>query len=138
MTEKEAQRLTKQAGMGQTVPPAPRRGPKPDGVTSDGEESFLCYYNVLKPLFPMPVRQYAVEQWKIDFALPDARILIEIEGFKHRLAGKYHSDIWKYNTLAADGFIVFRTTAKMLRDDPYSFFALIERTYKERMEMRCP
>lgn len=136
MTEKEAQQMVKQARMGQKVPPAPRRGPKPDGVTSEGEEAFCFYHGVLRPVFPMPVRQYVILPWSIDFALPKQNILIEIEGVGHRMSPRYEKDIRKYNELAADGWILFRITHKMLKDAPGDFFDLIERTYKERMEMR--
>lgn len=131
MTEKEAQRLVKQAGQGQTVPPARKSGAKPDGVTSDGEEAFVYFYGVLKPSFPMPRRQYPILPWSIDFALPEQNILIEIEGVGHRLSPRYEKDIRKYNQLAADGWKLFRVTAKMLNNDPAPFFALIEQAYTQ-------
>lgn len=136
MTEKEAQRLTKQAGQGQTVPPALKPGAKPDGVTSEGEEAFVGLYRLLKPAFPMPERQYQLRVWTIDFAFPDHKILIEIEGVSHRLPPRYYNDIWKYNTLSLEGWTLLRITGKMLSDDPTRFFFMIERAYFQAEEAR--
>lgn len=136
MTEKEAQQLVKQARQGQTVPPAPKSGTKPDGVTSDGEEAFIGLYRLLNPTFPMPERQYQLRVWTIDFAFPDHKILIEIEGVSHRLPPRYYNDIWKYNTLSLEGWTLLRITGKMLSDDPARFFAMIDQAYFQAEEAR--
>jgi len=134
MTEREAIQLLKQAGQGQKLPPVYQKGWTHDGVTSQGEEWFVAYYQLLKPAFPMPVREYIIfpdRQQRVDFCIVEARIVIEIEGVSHRLT-RYESDIRKYNRISAEGWTLLRITAKMLKDDPEGFFQIIASVYAER------
>lgn len=135
MTEKEAEKLLKQAGQGQKMPAALHRGQKPDGVTSEGEKAFIGLCRILRPSFPAPWPQFQphpLRRWRVDFAWPDVLLIVEIEGVGHRLSPRYEQDIEKYNDLSASGYTILRITDKMLRDNPEPFFALIERIYKER------
>lgn len=72
------------------------------------------------------VREYRfhpVRKWRADFAIPEHKILLEIEGGgyvygrHHRPAG-YRKDCEKYNEAVKLGWRVLRYTTDMLRDDP--------------------
>jgi len=69
------------------------------------------------------VRQYApwpaVRQYRFDFAKPDLRIAIEIDGGQwihgsHQRAQRYESDCDKLNSAALDGWLVLRFTTNHL------------------------
>lgn len=134
MTEKEAERLLKQAGQGQTLPRL-QKDHKTDGVTSPGEEAFMYYFGILKPAFPKPMRQHKPFKdhgWALDFAWPDRKIVVEVEGVSHRISEGYQKDIVKYNTLAVRGWLLLRITNRMFINNPSAFFALVEQAYKSR------
>lgn len=53
-------------------------------------------------------------KWAIDYAWPEARIALEVEGHGHQKDNRYHTDIEKYNELAAHGWLLIRATYDML------------------------
>jgi len=68
-------------------------------------------------------RFHPVRKWRFDFALPDKKIAIEIEGGihtngRHNRAAGYSADCEKYNAAALAGWRVFRFTAPMIKDAP--------------------
>ena len=72
------------------------------------------------------VREYrfnSARRWRADFALPQYRILIEVEGAtymggRHTRGRGYANDCEKYNSAACLGWRVLRYTSDMLRDNP--------------------
>jgi very-short-patch-repair endonuclease len=69
------------------------------------------------------VREHAFHpsrKWRIDFARPDIKLAVEVEGGTHtggrhtRGAG-YEHDCEKYNAMAAMGWTLFRFTSRMVR-----------------------
>ena len=141
MTEKDVRQMLKQAGQGQACPPSPQlQARKPDGVTSEGEESFAFFWHVLCPLLPAPTRQHspaADRKWTVDFSWPDLMLSVEIEGVGHRLSPRYETDIEKYNELAACGWSVLRITDRLLTQDPNSFIGLIATLVTNRTKMHA-
>jgi very-short-patch-repair endonuclease len=72
---------------------------------------------------PKPVREYrfhAVRKWRYDYAWPDEKIALEVEGGvftqgRHTRGSGFLADMTKYNFGAADGWCVLRCTPKDLR-----------------------
>ena len=46
--------------------------------------------------------------WRLDFAFPDARIAVEVDGGVHRIAGRFAGDFDKHNALALAGWTLLR------------------------------
>lgn len=73
---------------------------------------------------PAPVREahFALpRQWRFDFAWPDQRIALEIEGGiyrggRHSSVTGLKSDMEKYNEAALRGWTVYRVHGDMVRD----------------------
>jgi very-short-patch-repair endonuclease len=62
-------------------------------------------------------------KWRFDFAHVPTLVCVELEGGvysngRHVRPEGFENDCLKYNKATADGWAVFRLTAKMLRDDP--------------------
>ena len=69
-------------------------------------------------------------RWRFDRAHPEARVAIEIEGGvwsngRHVRPAGFEEDCVKYNSAAAEGWLVFRVTSKML-DNPANLEAIID------------
>lgn len=67
---------------------------------------------------PRYVREYRFGQRKhrADFAWPERKVILEVEGFGHHKLNRYMRDVEKYNLAATLGFCVIRVTKKMIRD----------------------
>lgn len=72
-----------------------------------------------------PTREYrfnADRKWRFDFAWPDIRIAVEVEGgtsfglSRHSRGEGFEADCEKYNAAAAKGWRVFRFTTQMVKD----------------------
>lgn len=108
-------------------PVRPRRG-------SALEERFLllCRAEGL----PTPEREYRFcpdRMWRADFAWPDARLLVEVEGGvwtrgRHTRGAGYVGDLEKYNRATLDGWRVLRYAGDMLRDAPAQIRAMLAKS----------
>lgn len=96
-------------------------------MASELEAAFLAFWSTLAPRgTPAPLAEYRFEptrRWRADFAWPDARVLVELEGAvwsggRHTRGAGYEADCAKYNRAAALGWKVFRYTSSMLQADP--------------------
>lgn len=86
------------------------------------ERAFDCFLRVFQ--FPKAERQFHFalgRKYSADFAWPDKKLLVEIEGGIWKPGGGAHShplgierDIEKYNLATAEGWRVIRVTGKML------------------------
>lgn len=69
---------------------------------------------------PPAVQEYRfhpARRWRFDFAWPDRKIAVEVEGGtwsggRHTRGSGFEADCDKYNAAALDGWTVFRFTAK--------------------------
>jgi very-short-patch-repair endonuclease len=66
-------------------------------------------------------RFHSTRRWRFDFAIPDKKIAIEIEGGtwsggRHTRGGGFRKDCEKYNTAAGLGWKIFRFTSDMVYD----------------------
>lgn len=92
--------------------------------TSELEEMFAGQLR-LRPHIPTPCREYRfhpVRRWKFDFAWPDCKLAVEIEGAiwtggRHTRGGGARNDMEKYNTAVLDGWAVLRFDDLALRND---------------------
>lgn len=93
-------------------------------------------YNLIVPKIPKPVPEYKfhpTRRWKIDFAWPEVKLAVEIEGgifgigkpcplCKRRSVGAHtsiqrlKSDLEKYNALALAGWRLLRFTPDQVRN----------------------
>jgi very-short-patch-repair endonuclease len=65
------------------------------------------------------LREATGRLWRFDFAIPEARVLIEIEGGtwsggRHTRGTGFAEDCAKYNAAAVHGWTVFRLTGEMI------------------------
>ena len=72
---------------------------------------------------PTPEREYRfddVRKWRFDFAWPDFRVAVEVDGAtwssgRHNRGAGYEADAEKINAATALGWRVFRYTARRIR-----------------------
>lgn len=75
---------------------------------------------------PQPTASFKfhpVRRWMADFAWPEARVLVELEGGtfargRHVRPLGFRADCFKYNAATILGYRVLRYTSDMLSDDP--------------------
>jgi very-short-patch-repair endonuclease len=83
--------------------------------------------------FPPYVREYRVfppRRWRIDFAWPEPRAGVEIDGGQWAYQGGRHntdSDREKHNTLVLNGWRVLRFSGTYLEDQPDECIATVKR-----------
>ena len=81
------------------------------------EETMALHIHTDK--LPQPVREYrfdANRRWRFDFARPDKRLAVEVEGGiwtqgRHTRPAGYEADAEKYNAAVIQGWRVLRFTA---------------------------
>lgn len=90
---------------------------------SDLEETFLLAWRQIAQHMPEPVREYRfhpARRWRFDFAWPEQRVAVEIEGGawvqgRHTRGAGYTNDCEKYNSAMLEGWRVLRFTGDMLK-----------------------
>lgn len=95
---------------------------------SDLEDQFLAMWRILSTDCDDPVREYRFDpnrRWRFDFAWPDARVGVEIEGGvwsrgRHTRGSGYQADCDKYNAATLLGWRVLRYTASHVCNDPHA------------------
>lgn len=80
----------------------------------------------------------AFRDWRFDFAWPDQRVAVEIEGGVwmknggHTSGKGYQKDCEKYNAAIEQGWYVLRFTPQMVERDPIETIKQIERVIRSR------
>src|SRR5690606_18285907 len=95
--------------------------PRPKSATSNLETIFAT--QILAMQLPAAVREHHFHpdrKWRMDFAWPDKKIAVEIEGGvwglgRHNRPKGFIADTEKYNAAAALGWTVLRFTGKHIR-----------------------
>ncbi len=72
---------------------------------------------------PEPVREYRfhdVRKWRLDFAWPDYRFAVEVEGGgwvggRHTRGAGFEADMVKYQTAMLDGWTVYRCSPGLVK-----------------------
>ena len=110
---------------------------------SNLEAAFLVSWRLfgsLEPAFKEPECEYRfhpVRRWRFDFAWPTVQVAVEMEGGiwtrgRHTRGKGFEADCEKYNAATALGWRVFRCTAGMLEDDPYSFVTIVREAIEKK------
>lgn len=87
---------------------------------SRGEEEFLLHCNAYR-LEPVREHQFCDRKWRFDFAWPDRKIAVEVEGgtrygkSRHSKGDGFEHDARKYNRAARMGWIVLRFSTAMVK-----------------------
>lgn len=75
---------------------------------------------------PLPKRNHRIGRHEVDFAWPDARLILEFDGFgAHRTRRKFESDARRTAELTAAGYRVIRITWRQLTREPEAVLAAI-------------
>jgi len=108
---------------------------------SELERTFETYWCVLASGEPAYEREYqfvADRRWRLDFAWPEPiKVYVECDGGTHsggrHVTGTgYRGDCEKQNRAVAEGWLPFRFTSDMLRDDPMSCVLMVEAAINRR------
>lgn len=83
----------------------------------------LCRAHALAaPLAEYPFALAIGRRWRFDYAWPDRRVALEVEGgvfsrkgSRHTRGAGFRSDIDKYNRAALDGWLLLRVLPEQLR-----------------------
>ena len=89
--------------------------------TSKLEE--LLFWQIKAYDMPMPIREYRFcdRRWKFDFAYPDIKLAVEVEGAiwtggRHTRGVGFMNDCEKYNKAQLLGWIVLRYTSEDIKN----------------------
>jgi very-short-patch-repair endonuclease len=88
-------------------------------IGSPGEEEFALHCRIYHIEVEREYRFHDTRHWRFDFAIPDKKIGIEIEGGswtrgRHNRGGGFEQDCVKYNTAVLLGWRVLRFTTGMV------------------------
>ena len=81
------------------------------------EETFAI--QISQEGLPTPVREFQFDEtrgWLVDYAWPDYRLLVELEGYSHRTAARFLSDQEKYDAAAERGWTLLRFSRPQIMD----------------------
>lgn len=90
-------------------------------VGSPGEEAFALHCRAEKLTPEVEFRFFPGRRWRFDFAFPEEKLAIEIEGGtwsngRHSRGAGYESDLEKYNSATLAGWRVLRYSTRMVLD----------------------
>lgn len=106
-------------------------------MATDKSTLFLRAWQVLRGQHGMdnPQAEYRfhpVRKWRFDWAFPEQKIAIEVEGNAWNVSGggrhMQDTDLEKYNNAAALGWRVFRFSPSMLKRDPMACVMIVAET----------
>jgi len=115
---------------------------------SSGERLFQTYWKMLAPAgLPEPTHDESKpvtgRRWRLDFAWPEAKVGVEVQGGVyggkrqgHTRPAKYHKDVEKLNACQEHGWVVLWTTPQMLAKDPAQFVGQVARIVKSRLDKK--
>jgi very-short-patch-repair endonuclease len=110
---------------GLSLAPSPKVASSKTAIGSIPSSLEAGFARILRGLkFPTPTREYRfdpVRKWRFDFAWPDQRVAVEIDGgiwtkSGHSTGGGIMRDMEKSNAAQLDGWLVLRFTDKHLED----------------------
>lgn len=103
---------------------------------TEGEKALQAYLRAYRPLGARFRRETPIGPYVVDFAWLSARIVIEVDGASHDLAGRAQADKERDRFLAERGFRVVRIRDADVIGDGVAAFAEIEAAL--RPHLRCP
>lgn len=97
---------------------------------SELERRFLQL--VRRARLPQPARQYRIGRWRVDFAYPEARIAVELDGYRsHSSLERFRSDRRRQNAVIVRGWQVLRFTWDDVVGDPSGVAAVLRAALEE-------
>lgn len=69
--------------------------------------------------FPTPLPEYKFDKtrrWKFDYAIPEIKLAIELNGGVHRIKDRYLKDLEKLNHAAIQGWMVIQVDNNQVKD----------------------
>ena len=85
-------------------------------IKSEAEELMAIYLQELEKPFIREYRFHHVRNWLFDFAHPETKTAIEVDGWGHRTKQRMQEDNEKINTAQSMGWKVYRfTTTEITR-----------------------
>ena len=123
--------------------PRPHRLYQTKALPAESELAFLAYWRILAPDQPLPLCAelggellfHATRGWRFDFAWPDQRVAVEMDGGRWRPGGGRHSsdsDREKMNAAAALGWRVLHFSPRQLLQNPADCIAVVVRALEWR------
>ena len=113
-----------------------------DKIKSEQERTFETLWKQLGGVeLTSEYRFHSIRKWRFDFAIPDKKIALEIEGGiwtegRHNRPVGYTNDCEKYNVATMLGWRVFRFTSLMW-DDPDKYILPIIQEGQTNFCSRC-
>jgi very-short-patch-repair endonuclease len=118
--------------------PKKQPAPKEPRTRSPLEVKFASLWQELRGPLLVPEHRFdKTRKWRFDLAHPVAHVAIELEGGihsggRHNRADGFKKDCEKYNSAAADGWILFRLcTGMVTRENVEPIMACIRRRLSE-------
>ncbi len=100
----------------------PRRPGTAEGAVPAGKKrshlEIKFQHQLMLSGLPMPVEEFyplADRNFRIDFAYPEQKLAIEIDGAVHRIKGRFHSDLEKHALLLLAGWRVLRVGSEQIK-----------------------
>ena len=111
-----------------------------DARASELERTWATYWSIIAHNDPPYKSEYKFvpdRDWRFDVCWPDAAVYVELDGGTYsggrHVRGKgYRNDCEKQNRAVSEGWLPFRFTSDMLRDDPISCVLMVEAAIEER------
>lgn len=97
--------------------------------TTDAASEFPFYLRLCGSDLPQPMRElrfHPTRKWRFDWAWPEQRVALEVDGGRYALAGGRHAtdaDHEKLNAAAALGWRVLHVSPQAMRRDPGAVIA---------------
>lgn len=88
---------------------------------SIGEETLAAHLKMHNVVFEREYKFHPVRKWRFDFAIPECKLAIEVEGGsytigRHQTAIGFEKDLEKYNSAARLGWLLLRYTTSMVKN----------------------
>lgn len=84
-----------------------------------------------------PKREYKfspISDHRLDFAWPNKKVALEVDGMVHRIKARFRTDVNKHNLLMTLGWRYYRITGEMLRQSPEPIMDMLKEAIHERDE----
>jgi len=94
----------------------PKKATTPTGEKVD-RHPLMLRDQMLEAGLPEPYREHVFHpqrNWRLDLALPEIKLAIEVDGGVHRIKGRFLADIEKSNALTLLGWRLIRVTPRMV------------------------
>jgi very-short-patch-repair endonuclease len=81
-------------------------------------------------------RQKPIGNYVVDFYVPEAKLVVEVDGSQHLDAGHVQNDAYRDEYLTSQGLIVLRFTNLQVLKERDAVLELIHRTLEERLNQK--